>query len=66
MEKFVNVDEASAFLGVGKGTLYVWAERGKIPSYKFGRKRAFKLSELNAYAEKCKQPMITRIKNRWA
>jgi excisionase family DNA binding protein len=48
-EPLVSVEEAAAFLGVRPGTVYLWAETGRIPSYKIGARRRFRLSELDAH-----------------
>jgi excisionase family DNA binding protein len=48
-EPLVGVQEAAAFLGVRPGTVYLWAETSRIPSYKVGARRRFRLSELDAH-----------------
>jgi excisionase family DNA binding protein len=49
VEPLVTVEEAAEFLGVRVGTVYLWAESERIPSYKVGNLRRFRLSELEAY-----------------
>lgn len=49
VEPLVTVEEAAAFLGVQVGTIYLWAECERIPSYKIGNLRRFRLSELEAH-----------------
>src|SRR2546426_4650786 len=49
LDPLVTVEEAAAFLGVQPGTVYLWAETGRIPSYKVGTLRRFRLSELEAH-----------------
>jgi excisionase family DNA binding protein len=49
VEPLVTVEEAAAFLGVQVGTIYLWAECERIPSYKVGNLRRFRLSELDAH-----------------
>ncbi|MGH2656810.1 MAG: helix-turn-helix domain-containing protein [Actinomycetota bacterium] len=49
LEPLVTVEEAAAFLGVRLGTVYLWAEMGRIPSYKIGALRRFRLSDLEAH-----------------
>jgi excisionase family DNA binding protein len=56
MVGYLTVKEASQFLGIKPSTLYVWAERGEIPSYKFGRLRRFKMSHLETWAESRSEP----------
>jgi excisionase family DNA binding protein len=46
LEPLVTVEEAAALLGVQQGTVYLWAETGRIPSYKIGALRRFRLSDL--------------------
>ncbi len=50
MEPFVNIRQAAEFLGVRISWLYEQVRLGKIPSYKIGAFRRFKLSELDAWA----------------
>jgi excisionase family DNA binding protein len=49
LEALVTVDEAAAFLRVQVGTVYLWAETERIPSYKIGNLRRFRLSDLEAH-----------------
>ena len=50
MEGFVGVKVAAAFLDVKISWLYEMVRLGKVPSYKVGPFRRFKLSELDAWA----------------
>jgi excisionase family DNA binding protein len=50
-EPLVSVEEAAAFLGVSTRTGYLWAEHGRIPSYRVGALRRFRLSELDAHIQ---------------
>lgn len=50
-EPYINVKTAAAFLGVPENTLYKLALSRKVPSYKAGKLRRFKLSELAAWME---------------
>ncbi len=50
VEPFVDVEAAAAFLGVKVSYLYEKVRLGKVPSYKVGAFRRFKLSELDAWA----------------
>lgn len=49
IEPLVTVEEAAKFLGVQVATVYLWAECERIPSYKVGNLRRFRLSELDAH-----------------
>jgi excisionase family DNA binding protein len=56
-ESFVNMNEACAYLGVKKQTLYSWKSRGLIPCYKPSGEKGvllFKLSEIKEFVEKGK------------
>lgn len=64
MEPLVSVKEAATFLGVQVGTVYLWAETERIPSYKIGNLRRFRLSDLEAHvqAQRAGPPELAR---RW-
>jgi excisionase family DNA binding protein len=47
LERFLNVNEAAAFLSITKYFLY--KHIGEVPHYKIGSKLAFKASELSAW-----------------
>jgi excisionase family DNA binding protein len=51
LEPLVTAEEAATFLGVQVGTVYLWAETERIPSYKIGNLRRFRLSELEAHVQ---------------
>ncbi len=51
VESFVNVKTAAEFLGIPENTCYKLALARKVPSYKAGKLRRFKLSELSAWME---------------
>lgn len=51
LEPMVSVEEAASFLGVKVGTVYLWAETDRIPSYKIGNLRRFRLSDLEAHVQ---------------
>ena len=44
---FLNLDEASDYLGLSKHSIYSFTSRGVIPHYKTGRKIYFSIDELN-------------------
>ena len=49
-EPFVGIEEAARFLNVKVSWLYEQVDLAKMPSYKVGAVRRFKLSELDAWA----------------
>jgi len=50
-EPFISVDEGAALLSVPPNTLYKWALARRVKSYKIGKLRRFRRSELLAFAE---------------
>ncbi len=49
-ERFVAIKEAARHLGVKVSWLYEAVRVAKVPSYKLGNFRRFKLSELDSWA----------------
>ncbi|MFA5349924.1 MAG: helix-turn-helix domain-containing protein [Candidatus Omnitrophota bacterium] len=53
MEKrFLGINELSEYLGITKGTLYVWTCQKKIPYLKVGRLVKFDLREIETWLSK--------------
>jgi len=50
-EPFISVSEGAALLAVPENTLYKMALARRVPSYKIGKLRRFRRSELIAFAE---------------
>ncbi len=50
-EPFVGIEEAAAFTGLKVSYLYDLVRLGKAPSYKVGKFRRFRLSELEAWVK---------------
>jgi excisionase family DNA binding protein len=50
VEAFVKIEQAADFLGVRVSWVYEQVRLGKLPSYKVGVFRRFRLSELDAWA----------------
>lgn len=48
-EPFVGIEEAAAFTGLKVSYLYDLVRLGKAPSYKVGKFRRFRLTELEAW-----------------
>lgn len=53
-EPFISVEEGAALLSVPPNTLYKMALSRKVGSYKIGKLRRFRRSELLAFAESFK------------
>lgn len=49
LERWLSVDEIAFHLGVSKESIYRWAENGKIPAHKLGRKWRFRASEVDEW-----------------
>lgn len=45
-KRFININELSEYLGMKKGTLYVWTCQRKIPYVKMGGALRFDLREI--------------------
>ena len=50
-DDLVRVEAASQYLGVETSTVYVWAETGRLPHYRFGRSLRFSLRDLKKWRE---------------
>lgn len=53
-EPFISAEEGAALLSVPPNTLYKFALARRVPSYKIGKLRRFRRSELLAFAESFK------------
>lgn len=47
----IDVPEVSSILHICTAQVYTLANRGEIPSYKIGKRRLFKLNELNDWIQ---------------
>ena len=50
-EEYLPITEAALFLGMKQNTLYKMALERRIPSYKVGKMRRFKRSDLVSFME---------------
>lgn len=62
-DKLLSADEASAFLGIPKNTLYQMTSQRKIPFLKIGKRNMFEEAELILWARTCKKKTRTEIEN---
>lgn len=52
MEKeWMSLPEGAEYLGISLATIYRWLNEGRIPSYKAGRVRRVKKTDLDSYME---------------
>lgn len=49
LEKWLSVEEAAKYLGIGKTVLYSHAREGRIPANKIGKKWTFEKSQLDGW-----------------
>jgi excisionase family DNA binding protein len=49
LERWLNLEEISQYLGVSKDTIRAWIKKGTIPGHKVGRQYKFKASEVDAW-----------------
>ncbi|HXK60929.1 MAG TPA: helix-turn-helix domain-containing protein [Acidobacteriota bacterium] len=62
IERLLSAEETARYLGIKKGTLYVWARSGKIPSVKIGTRLLFDLRDLDELIERQKRaPLPTKV-----
>ena len=52
MESLLTIDELSQWLKVKKQTIYIWASKDEIPSYKVGGKRRFDPDEIRKWLKR--------------
>jgi excisionase family DNA binding protein len=50
-ERWLSVNEVSAYLGIQRGTVYKWVERLGLPARKVGRLLKFRRPEIDAWVE---------------
>ena len=48
-ERWVDVDDVAAHLGVNKDSIYRWIESMGLPAHRLGRLFRFKLSEIDEW-----------------
>lgn len=49
-KRYLGIDECADYLGLTKGTLYVWVCRKKIPYLKMGKLVKFDLKKIELWA----------------
>ena len=49
VEKWVNLEDAAAYLSVSKDTIRLWMKQGKLPINKAGKMYKFKISEVDEW-----------------
>jgi excisionase family DNA binding protein len=49
--ELLNVKQVAAYLQLKESTVYTWAQEGKIPAIKIGRRWQFRRSDIEAWLE---------------
>lgn len=52
--EWLNTDEAARRLGITTRTLYRFMDKGRLPSYRFGRVFRLKVSDIEAFIDSCR------------
>ena len=58
IEKWVNLEEIAAHLGLSKDTIRNYIKKDQIPHYRIGKQYKFKISEIDAWIESGKSASI--------
>jgi len=53
-ERWVNVEDVAAHLGVAKDSVYRWIDEQRLPAHRIGRLFRFKLSEIDEWVRQGK------------
>lgn len=54
-EPLMTLSDVATFLQVAERTVYLWAQKGMIPSFKLGNVWRFKRTDLETWIENCKE-----------
>ena len=54
LERLYTVDQVAELFSLKKKTIYTWAEKRRIPSYRIGKALRFRESELREFIEASK------------
>lgn len=52
--RWLSVEEAAAYLGISRDTVYKWIERKRMPAHKVGRLWKFRTEEIDNWVRKGK------------
>ncbi len=54
-EQLLTVEQVASYLQLQNSTIYVYAQRGKIPAFKVGRNWRFKREDLDVWLEQSRR-----------
>jgi excisionase family DNA binding protein len=52
-DRWLSVEEISAYLGVKRDTVYTWRKEKDLPAHKFGRLWKFRREEVDEWIRSC-------------
>ncbi len=58
-EKWVNLEEIAAHMGLSKDTIRNYIKKDQIPYYRIGKQYKFKVSEIDAWIESGQSALIS-------
>ena len=50
-QRFFSLKQIAIYLGMSSKTIYIWAEEGRIPAYKFGRVWRFDREQIDLFVK---------------
>lgn len=51
LERWINLEEISNYIGCSKDTIRIWIKKNSIPFHKIGRQYKFKVSEIDEWIQ---------------
>ena len=61
-QRYLNLHQTAAYLGLSQKTIYAWAENRKMPAYKLGRVWRFDRTELDEFVREGRTVVPTEFK----
>lgn len=64
-DRWLSVEEAAAYLGVKKDTIYKWIERRRLPAHKVGSLWKFRKQEIDDWVrsgDAADQPQVRQLR----
>lgn len=58
MEQLLDARRVAALLSCSRQQVYVWAERGELPSFKVGSLRRFALEDIQLWLDKRREGRV--------
>ncbi len=61
-QRYINIKETSVYTSIPIKTLYEWADTGRLPSIKIGRRVLFDLRDIDEVMTSLKRPYLQHEK----